>query len=98
MTNKHVDPSSGATPHDLSLIDKACAQVAELQETFKAYLALEHLISPEYEDKEESFLLPSRAELGALLHLMNAEMLRRMEALAETAARLQSACASPPSL
>lgn len=97
MTNKSVDPS-GATPHDLSLIHKACAQVAELQETFKACLALEHLISPEYEDEEESFLLPSRAELGTLQHLMNAESLRRMEVLVETTARLQGACDSPPSM
>ena len=98
MTNKHVDPSSGATPHDTSLIQTARAQLAELQETFKAYIALEHLISPEYEDEEESLVPPSRAELGALLHILNAEMARRIEALAETMARLQAACEAPPDL
>ena len=96
MNNKHVDPSSGATPHGTSLVYKTCAQVAELQEAFKAYIALEHLISPEHEDEEESLVPPSRAELGALLHTLNAEILRWIKALTDTTARLQAACASPP--
>lgn len=98
MTNKNVDPSSGATPQDRSLIDRACAQVAELQEALRAYIALEHLISPEYEDEEHTFVRPSRVELGAMLHILNAEMSRRVEALRETTVRLHATFVSRPGM
>lgn len=61
---------------------RACDQVAELMEAFKAYFALERFISPDYADEEHACVPMPRAELGALLHILNQDLLRRIEALA----------------
>lgn len=72
-----------------ALTDEACEPVAELSEMFKAHLAVERLVSPEYEDEGQANVQPSRAELGALLHAVNSEVQRLMRALAGTTTLLQ---------
>lgn len=89
----HADEASASNTNAdacTALSEKVHAQVAELQETFKAYIALERLISPDYEDEEQVDVPLSRAELGALLHTLNAAMQRQIAALAVTAALLQA--------
>lgn len=96
MANTSVVPgatSSAPTPC-ISLAAQVCDQVIELSETFKAYLALERFVSPEYEDEAQANVSPSRSELGALLHTLNAEMLRQIGALRNTTTVLQEQMAA----
>lgn len=80
----------------ISLTNKAGDQVAELSGVFKAYLALERFVSPEYADDEQASVPACRSELGALLHTLNAEMLRQIGALADTLTVLQAQMANSP--
>ncbi len=83
--------ANGSTDADHSaLTEKINDQVIELSITFKAYVALERLISPDYEDEAQARVPLSREELGALLYTLNAAMLRQIRELEETTAALQA--------
>lgn len=82
--------NTGSAAQCIALAGKACDQVDELSVVFKAYLALERFVSPEFTDAAQVGVSPSRAELGALLRTLNAEMLRQIGALADTSAVLQA--------
>ena len=73
----------------VALTDKTCDLVAELAEMFKAYLALERFVSPEYEDEGRANVAPSRAELGAMIHVINVAIQRLTGALVDTTTTLQ---------
>jgi hypothetical protein len=73
-----------------SLAVQAATQVTELSVAFKAYEALERFISPEYDHQVDDDVPPSRAQLGALLHTLNAEMLQQINALADVTTVLQA--------
>ena len=74
----------------ISLAGKACDHVTELSEAFNAYLALECFVTPEYADEAQASVPPSRAQLTALLHAVNVEMLRKINVLADAMAVLQA--------
>ena len=91
----HPAPDAAPTlTNCAALTDETCDLVAELSEMFKAYLALERLVSPEHEDECQANVQPSRAELGALLYVVNVEIQRRIRALAETTTALQRGMAA----
>ena len=73
-----------ATTQSISSTGRACDQMAELSTVLQAYLALERLISPEYVDEARASVPASRAGLGALLHILNDAMQRRIDAIADT--------------
>lgn len=83
MTRAQPKPS-------LSLEEQLCDNMAELSDMCLAYRALESLVSPEYLDEEEANVPVSREAFGALLHVLNAEMQRRIAAYERTAAALQA--------
>lgn len=62
---------------------KVCDQVMELSEVFKAYVAVERFVVPEYMDEMRASVQPSRSELGSLLRTLNEEIVRRLAALAD---------------
>lgn len=78
------------SPKIASLVLHALNEMTELSIAFKAYQALERLISPEYEHEQDGEVLPTRSELGSLLHTLNAEMQRQISALADTLSLLQA--------
>ncbi len=102
MASKHIRssapftrarPSSataGTADQCISLTDKTCDLVAELSIAFKAYLALERFVSPEYEDEAQAGVPSSRAELGSMLNALNDKILRLIGALADTTTVLQA--------
>ncbi len=74
----------------ISLTGEVCERVTELSVMFKAFVALEQLISPEYDDEGPERVLPSREELGPLLYTLNAEVLRQLGGLADDTTVLQA--------
>lgn len=83
-------PDSNANlASSIALTDETCDLVAELSEMFKAYLALERFVSPEYEDEGQANVAPSRAELGAMIHAINVAIQRLTRALMDTTTTLQ---------
>ncbi|MDO9434280.1 hypothetical protein [Hydrogenophaga sp.] len=89
MTRPEPTPAEGPRGN-LSLEDQLCDQLAELSDMCLAYRALECLVSPQYADEEHENVPISREALGALLHVLNAEMQRRMEAYERTALAIQA--------
>jgi hypothetical protein len=72
-------PGSSETLSAESLALQACDDVDSLRVVQRAYACLEKLIVPQrVNDAEEVY--PSRAELGALVGLVNDELQRRIEA------------------
>ncbi len=72
-----------AASQSISLAGKVCDQVTELSDVFKAYLAVQRFVAPEYADEASASVQPSRAELAALLRTLNEEIVRRLGALAD---------------
>ena len=58
--------------------------------TCMAFAAVEKLISPEYLTELQDEVLPSRAELGALLYLINADLKRQLNGLTEATTALSA--------
>lgn len=77
-----------ATTQGISLTGRACDQMAELSTVLEAYLGLERLISTDYLDEARAGVPVSRAGLGALLHILNDAMQRRIDAITDTMAVL----------
>ncbi len=63
--------------------------MAELSGAFNGLIALERFVSPAYADETRASVPPSRGELSAMLHSLNAEVLRHIDALAMATAVLQ---------
>lgn len=74
----------------IALAIKACDQVAELTIALNAYLALERFVEPAYTDEEQASVQSSRGQLTSLLHAINADVQRRISALAEITTQLQA--------
>ncbi len=85
QSNRAVPIPTTGIPSDqcLLLSGKVCDLVTHLLFFLNAYIAVERLISPEYADEGHVGVVPSRDELGALLNVLNNELRRRFEALAE---------------
>ncbi len=88
-------PKVSGSPHvpvnkSISLEERLCDNIAEVSDVYLAYRALERLVSPEYLDEEHENVPVSRAQLGALLHALNAEMQRRIDALERTVSALHA--------
>ena len=81
-TTAPITTTTAAT-QSISLAGKVCDQVTELSDVFKAYLAVQRFVAPEYADEASASVQPSRAELAALLRTLNEEIVRRMAALAD---------------
>ena len=73
-----------ATTQRISSTGRACDQMAELSIVIEAYLALERLISTDYQDEAQAGVPLSRSGLGAMLHILNDAMQRRIDAIADT--------------
>lgn len=83
-------PPSSETSTAESLALQACDDVESLHAVQRAYACIEKLIVPQrVGDAEEVF--PTRTELGALVRLVNEELLRRIEAAAATTQSLRAA-------
>ncbi|QHE84489.1 hypothetical protein [Hydrogenophaga sp. BPS33] len=67
---------------------RASDQMAEVSIVLQAQLALERLISTDDLDTTQASIPLSRAGLGALLHVINTEMQRRIDAIADTTTAL----------
>lgn len=88
----HISPAFEASqpPSAESLALQACDDIDNLQSMQRAYTCLEKLIVPHgVGDTQE--LYPSRAELGALVGVVNEELQRRIEAADATAQSLRVA-------
>lgn len=68
----------------LSLSGRARDQVTELLHSYRANIALERFISPEYADETHASLQHSRDELGALVNAINDKVLQKIHALADS--------------
>ena len=55
--------------------------MAELSGSVNGYLALERFVSPVYADEARASVAPSRGELNGMLHSLNAQVLRHIDAL-----------------
>lgn len=73
----------------MALIARYRDQIADLSEHFKSYRSLERLVSPEYKDETETGAPNARADLGALLRILNGQMQRQLDKMAKTALALQ---------
>lgn len=83
-------PATTAASPCLSLAGKTCDQVMELSIALDAYLALELFVEPAHADEARASVAPSRALLSSLLHAINVEVQRKMNALADTLTVLQA--------
>ncbi|QHE86574.1 hypothetical protein [Hydrogenophaga sp. BPS33] len=81
--------SAAATPC-LSLIGRVCDQVNEWSDAFEGHYALQHFVLPEYVDEARASVPPSRAQLGAMLRALNADVRRHIDALALATSVLQA--------
>lgn len=79
-----------AATHCLSMAGKTFDNIAELSHVFKGYVALERFVSPEYADEAQALVPPTRAELGSLLHSLNAQVQRQMDKLTDNITVLQA--------
>jgi hypothetical protein len=71
-------PESSGTAGVESLALQACDDIDSLHAVHRAYACLEKLIVPQgVNDTEEVY--PTRAELGALVRVVNEELQRRIE-------------------
>jgi hypothetical protein len=76
-------PESSETVGIESLVLQACDDIDSFHAVHRAYACLEKLILPQrVNDTEEIY--PTRAELGALVRLVNEELQRRIEAAEAT--------------
>ncbi|MCY1531455.1 hypothetical protein D9M68_666790 [compost metagenome] len=73
-----------------SLALQACDDVDSLHAVQRAYACIEKLIVPQRVGETEE-VFPTRTELGALVRLVNEELLRRIEAADATAQSLRAA-------
>ncbi|MDQ0081775.1 hypothetical protein J2W35_002114 [Variovorax boronicumulans] len=72
-------PESSETTSVESLVLQACDDIDSFHAVHRAYACLEKLIVPQgVNDTEEVY--PTRAELSALVRLVNEELQRRIEA------------------
>jgi hypothetical protein len=79
----HSLPESSEAASVESLALQACDDIDSLHAVHRAYACLEKLIVPQrVNDSEEVY--PTRAELGALVRLVNEELQRRIEAAEAT--------------
>ena len=77
MAHAPSSPESSETPSAGLLALRACDDIDSLHVVQRAYACLEKLIGPQHtSDMEE--VCPSRAELSALMALVNEELLRRI--------------------
>lgn len=83
-------PATTTASQCLSLAGKTCDQVMELSIALNAYLALELFVEPAHADEARASVPPSRALLSSMLHAINVEVQRKMDALADTIAVLQA--------
>lgn len=74
----------------IALASKACDQVTEVAIALNAFLALERFVEPAYTDEAQASVPPSRAQLTSLLHAVNADVQRKMSALADVTTELQA--------
>lgn len=84
-------------PRTPSLAVLAADQVMHLSMTLDAYHALEKLVTPLYAIEVDEGVAPSRAELGSLLRIVNAELQQMVNQLSDTTAMLQTASKGPVS-
>lgn len=82
------DNAAKATTQRIFLTGTACDQMAELSIVIEAYLALQRLMSTDYQDEALAGVPLSRSGLGALLHVLNDAMKRRIDATADTIAAM----------
>lgn len=68
----------------VSLSGKATEQAMELSYKFKSFVALQRFVQPQYEDEAQDHVPATRGEMDAMLETLNADVLRRMDALADT--------------
>jgi hypothetical protein len=74
---------SSETASAESLALQACDDIDSLHAVHRAYVCLEKLIVPQRVNDAED-VYPTRAELGALVRLVNEELQRRIEAAEAT--------------
>ena len=77
------------SPDTTALIAKFRDQVADLSDHLKAYHALEQLVSSTGTDETAEGVTTLHADLGALLRVVNRQMQRQVDALAESARLMQ---------
>lgn len=86
----HSLPESSEAASVESLALQACDDIDSLHAVHRAYACLEKLIVPQrVNDTEEVY--PTRAELGALVRLVNEELQRRVETAEATIQSLRAA-------
>ncbi len=83
----NANAAKAANQH-ISLTGRACDQMAELSIVIEAYLALERLIATDYQDEALAGVPLSRSGLGALMHILNDAMKRKIDAVADTIAAM----------
>ncbi|WP_440532146.1 hypothetical protein [Variovorax sp. YR566] len=83
-------PESSETASVEALVLQACDDIDSFHAVHRAYACLEKLIVPQrVSDTEEVY--PTRAELGALVRLVNEELQRRVETAEATIQSLRAA-------
>ena len=61
----------------------------EWSDAFEGHYALQQFVLPEYADEARASVPPSRAQLGAMLRALNADVRRHIDALALATSVLQ---------